>query len=323
VSPDEKTLLNTPLLVIAGPTGVGKTALSLALAERLNGEIVSADSMQVYRGMDIGTAKATAAERARVPHHLIDVCEPTEPFDVAVYTELAEAAVRDIQSRGKLPIVVGGTGFYIQALLKGLDFSEGAQDPVFREEMNRLADEVGNEALHRLLEKADPAAAAAIHPNNRKRVIRAMEYFRETGRRLSETNEEQKGQAPKHPALLIVLTLPREELYRRIDRRVDGMLAAGLREEVAALQERGCRRGMVSMQALGYKEILDELDGLLTPEEAEAKIRQESRRYAKRQLTWFRREKSAVWLDKSQFGSEEELTEETVRLWVTFQKNPV
>ena len=306
-----------PLLVLGGPTASGKTSLSLALAGALDGEIVSADSMQVYRGMDIGTAKATPAEQARAAHHLIDICDPQEDFDVARYVPLARGAIREIASRGRLPILVGGTGFYIQAVLKDLDFSEGEPDSALREELREYAETHGAGALHARLWEADPESAAAIHPNNLKRVIRALEYYRETGEKLSDLNRRQQEAPSPYRYFYAVLDMPRAELYRRIDRRVGQMLEAGLREEVARLKAAGCRRGMSSMQALGYKEILDEMDGLCTAAEAEEKIRRESRRYAKRQLTWFRRE-NAVRFDRSCYDSEQALTEAVLRGWRAF-----
>ncbi|MBO4838575.1 MAG: tRNA (adenosine(37)-N6)-dimethylallyltransferase MiaA [Lachnospiraceae bacterium] len=294
------------VIVLTGPTAVGKTALSLRLAETLDGEIVGADSMQVYRGMDVGTAKATPEERARVPHHLIDVADPSQDFSVAEYVPLAEAALRDILSRGRLPLICGGTGFYIQALLKGLDFSEERESSL-RERLRERMEQEGPEALHRELAAVDPAAAAAIHPNNRKRVIRALEYYQETGRRISDLNQAQQTQESPYRVLYLVLDLPREQLYRRIDQRVDQMLAQGLEEEVRSLLAQGVPAGSTAMQALGYKEMREYLEGRCTREEAADRIKLGSRHYAKRQLTWFRREKEAVWIDKSRYDNEEEL----------------
>ena len=294
------------VIVLTGPTAVGKTALSLRLAETLDGEIVGADSMQVYRGMDVGTAKASAKERARVPHHMIDVADPARDFSVAEYVPMAEAALRGILARGRLPLICGGTDFYIQALLKGLDFSEERESGLRRQLQERMERE-GPEALHRELAKIDPAAAAAIHPNNRKRVIRALEYHRETGQRISDLNQAQQEQESPYRVLYLVLDLPRETLYRRIEERVDQMFAQGLEEEVRALLAQGVPAGSTAMQALGYKEMLDFLEGRCTREEAADRIKLGSRHYAKRQLTWFRREKDAVWLDKSRFAGEEDL----------------
>ena len=305
-----------PVIILAGPTGVGKTALSLKLAQVLNAEIISADSMQVYRGMDIGTAKASEAERALVPHHLLDVADSAEPFGVADYVPLAEEAIRGIIARGRLPLIVGGTGFYIQALLKGLDFSDGAQNPSIREARRREAEELGPEQLHARLRAVDPDAADAIHPNNIKRVIRALEYYEETGRPISQLNREQAGQENRYDALYLVLTLPREKLYRRIDERVEQMFRDGLPEEVRRLKAQGVPRSSTAAQGLGYKELWDAADaddpaGLSASEE---QIKLGSRHYAKRQLTWFRREKDAVWIDRSLYPDEEALFEKVLAL---------
>ncbi len=303
-----------PLIVLAGPTGVGKTELSLRLAQALGAEIVSADSMQVYRGMDIGTAKATAKERALIPHHLLDVADPADPFGIADYVPLADTAIRQILARGHVPILTGGTGFYIQAVLKGLDFSEGKQDPEKREAWRREAEKNGPEQLYRRLREVDPASAEAIHPNNIRRVIRALEYYEETGRPISLLNEEQAGKRNRYDALYLVLTLPREELYRRIDERVGVMMRSGLPGEVRRLREAGIPRGSTAMQGLGYKELWDVLDDAESLAKAAEQIRQSSRRYAKRQLTWFRREKDAVWIDKSRYPDSDALFEAVLML---------
>ena len=297
--------MKPPVIVLAGPTAVGKTELSLELAEALNAEIVSADSMQVYRGMDIGTAKASPEERARVPHHLIDAADPSEDFSIARYVELGREVLKDIQARGKVPLIVGGTGFYIQALLKDLDFSEEKEERPLREKYRILAETEGPEALHRRLKAIDPDAAAAIHPNNIKRVIRALEYFEETGSRISALNEAQTGQESPYRVLYFVLNLPRAELYRRIELRVDQMMEEGLLEETRKLLARNVPPGSTALQSIGYKELADYLKGTCSLEEAVEKIKLNSRHYAKRQLTWFRREKDAVWIDKNEIGQEE------------------
>ncbi len=299
-----------PLIVLTGPTAAGKTALSIALAKAVGGEIISADSMQVYRGMDIGSAKIMPKEMAGVPHHLIDILEPEEDFHVAEFVKRAKEAMEGIRERGHIPIVVGGTGFYIQALLKDIDFSEGDRDSAFREELEARIAREGEEALHRELAAVDPASAEAIHPHNVKRVIRALEYFRETGVPISSVNEAQREQESPYNSACFVLNLPREILYRRIEDRVDRMFAEGLTEEVRRLKDRGCRRGMVSMQGLGYKEVLDHLDGLLSEEEAREKIKTETRHFAKRQLTWFRREKDVIWVEKDEFPDETAVLEQ-------------
>lgn len=295
-----------PLLIITGPTAVGKTALSIQAAKALNGEVVSADSMQVYRHMDIGSAKVTKEEMDGVPHHLIDVLDPWEPFNVAVFQKLAKEAVEDILSRGRLPIVAGGTGFYIQALLYDIDFQKTEEDGAIRRSLERLGEEKGSEYLHAMLQEIDPESAAAIHANNRKRVIRAIEYFRLTGEKISLHNEEERKKSSPYDFLYYVVTMDRAALYERIDRRVDQMMERGLVEEVRRLKAMGCTRDMVSMQGLGYKEILDYLDGSCSLEEAVYVIKRETRHFAKRQLTWFRREKDVIWLDKSEFNDRED-----------------
>lgn len=307
-------MMKRPLVILTGPTAAGKTALSLALAEKTGGEIISADSMQVYRGMDIGSAKLPEKDRRGIPHHLLDVRDPSESFDVTEFVRLAKEAAEDVYSRGKLPILVGGTGFYLQAFLKGIDFSEGDPDNSLREELNALAEREGREAVYAILQAEDPEAAETLHPNNLKRVIRAIEYRRLTGRSISEANREQQGTESPYHFAYFVLTLPREELYARIDRRVDEMFAGGLVEEVMKLREKGLDRGSTALQAIGYKEVIDALDGRCTMEEARAAVKLGTRHYAKRQLTWFRREKDVIWLDKGRYGNEEEILEDILRI---------
>ena len=290
-----------PLLIITGPTAVGKTALSIQAAKALGGEVVGADSMQVYRHMDIGSAKVTRDEMEGVPHHLIDVLEPWEPFNVAVFQRMAREAVADIQSRGKLPIIAGGTGFYIQALLYDIDFQKTEEDGAIRRSLERLGEEKGSEYLHAMLQEIDPESAAAIHANNQKRVIRAIEYFRLTGEKISLHNEEERKKSSPYDFLYYVVTMDRAALYERIDRRVDQMMERGLVEEVRRLKAMGCTRDMVSMQGLGYKEILDYLDGVCTLEEAVYVMKRDTRHFAKRQLTWFRRERDTRWLAQEDY----------------------
>ena len=301
--------MKPPMIVLAGPTAVGKTELSLKLAEALNAEIVSADSMQVYRGMDIGTAKATEAERRRVPHHLIDVADPSEDFSIARYVELGRGAIRDILTRGRLPLIVGGTGFYIQALLKDLDFSEEKEEDTLRKKYQKLAETEGAKMLHRRLQAIDPASAAAIHPNNVKRVIRALEYFEKTGKPISSLNEAQTGQESPYRVLYFVLNLPRPKLYRRIEKRVDQMIEEGLLEETGRLLKKGIPSDSTAMQSIGYKELAEYLRGECNEEEAVQKIKLNSRHYAKRQITWFKREKEAIWIEKEDYSDEDELFE--------------
>lgn len=292
-------VLKRPLVILTGPTAVGKTALSIALAKSINGEIVSADSMQVYRHMDIGSAKITAEEMAGVPHHLIDVMEPTEAFNVVSFQKLAKAAMEEIYGRGRIPILVGGTGFYIQAVLYDIDFTENDEDTSLRREFEEIARKEGPEVLYEKLKRVDPAACESIHAHNVKRVIRALEFYEKTGQRISGHNETQRQNASPYCFAYFVLNDSREEIYRRIDARVDQMMAAGLVEEVRALKEMGCTKDMVSMQGLGYKEILRCLEGALSLEEAVYLIKRDTRHFAKRQLTWFRREKDVIRIEKT------------------------
>lgn len=292
------------LIIVTGPTAVGKTALSVALAKRLCGEIISADSMQVYRHMDIGSAKVSEEEMGGVRHHLIDILEPSEEFNVARFKQLAGEAVRDIASRGAVPIVAGGTGFYIQALLYDIDFTQTTEDPAFRREMEEKAGREGPMAIHALLREVDPRAADAIHANNVKRVIRALEFNRQTGMRISDHNEAERQKESAFDSYYYVLTTDRPALYKRIDRRVDQMMEQGLVGEVERLRAMGCRRDMVSMQGLGYKEILSYLDGEISLDEAVRIIKRDTRHFAKRQLTWFKREREVRWLNLADFGND-------------------
>lgn len=291
------------LIVITGPTAVGKTELSVALAKKIDGEIISADSVQVYKHMDIGSAKITKAEMQGIPHHLIDICEPAEAFNIARFKDLSKQAVNDIFSRGKIPIIAGGTGFYIQSLIYDIDFKETATDGT-RTKYEEMLREKGEAYLHSLLKERDPEAAAAIHPNNAKRVIRALEYFEQTGTKISTHNEEERRKESPYNFAYFVLNLPREKLYDRINRRVDMMLEDGLLDEVKSLAASyGVTEDMVSMQALGYKEILDYLNGNTTLEDAIYTIKRDTRHFAKRQLTWFKREREVIWLDKEEHAT--------------------
>lgn len=294
------------LVILTGPTAVGKTALSVALAKKIGGEIISADSMQVYRGMDIGSAKVTAEEMQGVPHFLIDEFDPAEEFHVVRFQEYAKRYIREIQERGHIPILVGGTGFYIQSVLYDIDFTENGSDLSYREELEALAKERGAEYLHTMLASVDPASAEAIHANNVKRVIRALEFYQETGERISEHNEEERQKASPYQFAYFVLNDARDRIYANIDYRVDLMLEHGLVDEVRHLQAQGCTRDMVSMQGLGYKEILDYLDGRCSYEEAVRVLKRDTRHFAKRQLTWFRRERDVIWVDKQEIGYEPE-----------------
>ena len=295
----EKT--KRPLVILTGPTAVGKTALSIALAKEIGGEIISADSMQVYRRMDIGSAKITPEEMAGVPHHLIDVLEPDQEFNVVVFQKLAKRAVADIYSRGHIPVVVGGTGFYIQALVYDIDFTENDEDTALRRSLEELARREGAEALYERLRAVDPESCESIHANNIKRVIRAIEFYEKTGKKISDHNREQRQNDSPYNVAYFVLNDDRERIYERINERVDLMMAQGLTEEVRALRESGCRKDMVSMQGLGYKELLSYLEGERSLEEAVYLIKRDTRHFAKRQLTWFRREKEVIWIEKNVF----------------------
>lgn len=298
--------MKKPLVVLTGPTAVGKTKLSISLAKALNGEIISADSMQVYKYMDIGSAKITEKEMDGVPHHLIDVLSPFEEFHIVRFQELAKKAMEDIYNRGKTPVFVGGTGFYIQAITKDIDFTEGEEDKQYREELSRLAAEKGNEFLHEMLREVDKKSAEEIHANNVKRVIRALEFYKENGFPISQHNEEQKQNETPYNLAYFVLNAPRDLLYERIDRRVDEMMENGLVKEVQKLKDMGCRWEMTSMQGLGYKEILSFLDGEIPLDEAVRILKRDTRHFAKRQLTWFRRESNVVWVDKDKFAFNDE-----------------
>lgn len=295
-----------PLIVLTGPTAVGKTALSLSLAKKVGGEIISADSMQVYKGMDIGSAKIMPDEMQGVAHHLIDVLDPSDEFHVVHFAELAKKAMEIIWEKGKIPILAGGTGFYIQAVLYDIDFTENGGDDGYRCGLEKFARENGAERLHEQLKAVDPVSAEKIHANNVKRVIRALEYYHQTGEPISAHNEKERRKESPYAFAYFVLNDRRERLYTRIDARIDEMLEAGLVEEVQRLKENGCHRGMVSMQGLGYKEILEYLDGACTLEEAVYKLKRDTRHFAKRQLTWFKRERDVIWLDKDRFDYDED-----------------
>lgn len=295
-----------PLVILAGPTAAGKSQLSIRLAKEVNGAVISADSMQVYRHMDIGSAKITKEEMQGIRHYLIDVLEPEEEFHVARFQEMAKQAVQEIYRNGQLPILVGGTGFYIQAFLYDIDFTEEKGDSAYRKELALLAKEKGSHVLHQKLWEVDEESAKNIHPNNVKRVIRALEFYKLTGQKISEHNARERQKISPYQFAYFVLYEERGRIYEKIGRRVDQMLEAGLVQEVALLKERGYTKDMVSMQGLGYKEILDYLDGELSLDEAVSRIKRDTRHFAKRQMTWFRREKDVLWVDKGQYGNDEE-----------------
>ena len=292
-----------PLIILTGPTAVGKTDTSIALAKAVNGEIISADSIQIYRYMDIGSAKITREEMQDVPHYLVDELYPDEEFNVVVFQKLALQAMEQIYERGHIPIITGGTGFYIQALLYGIDFDETETDHDYRRELEAFADEHGAQALHDRLRTVDEAAAEAIHPNNVKRVIRALEYHKQTGGKISLHNEEQRKKESPYRFAYFVLNRERSKLYDRIDRRVDIMFEQGLVDEVRKLLDMGYGRSLVSMQGLGYKEVAAYLEGELTLEEAAEIIKRDTRHFAKRQITWFKRENDVDWISMEEYGS--------------------
>ena len=295
-----------PMIVLTGPTAVGKTALSISLAKAINGEILSADSMQVYRHMDIGSAKIPQKEMQGIPHHMIDILEPWDPFNVVIFKQKCEKCLEEIYRRGCIPIVTGGTGFYIQALLKDINFTENEENTEYRAYLEELAREKGLEYLHGLLAQVDPDSAETIHTNNIKRTIRALEFHHLTGEPISKHNEQEKQKTSAYQSCYFVLNDEREHLYQRIEQRVDEMMAQGLAEEVKSLKEMGCTRDMVSMQGLGYKELLAWLDGECTLEEAVALIKLNTRHFAKRQLTWFRREQEVIWVNKNEFDYDDQ-----------------
>lgn len=302
-----------PLVILTGPTAAGKTNLSIQLAKRIGGEIISADSMQVYQEMNIGTAKITPEEMDGIPHYLVDIFTPEQAFNVVEFQKRAKEAMEEIISHGKIPIVVGGTGFYIQALLYNIDFSQHEEKEEYRQELFRLSEEKGKEYLHDRLREVDPEYADLVHYNNVKKVIRALEYYKETGQKLSQHNKEQQEKESPYCFAYFVLNHERSILYDRINRRVDLMMEQGLLEEVEGLAKKGYTKDLISMQGLGYKEFFDYFDGKASLEDVVAQIKQETRRFAKRQLTWFRREKEVIWIDKGDYASEEMILDEMMK----------
>ena len=293
--------MKKPLVILTGPTAVGKTKASIGLAKAIGGEIISADSMQVYKQMDIGSAKIKPSEMEGVPHYLVDILEPDEEFHVVLFQQMAKQAIQKIYEKGKIPILVGGTGFYIQAVLYDIDFSENEKDTSYREELEKLAQTKGAEYLHDLLREVDEKSAQDIHANNVKRVIRALEYFHQTGEKISEHNEEQRKKVSPYNFSYFVLNDERAHLYEKINLRVDQMINEGLVSEVQSLKEKGYTRDMVSMQGLGYKEMLDYLDNKCSLEEAVEIIKRDTRHFAKRQLTWFHSKPEVIWINKPDF----------------------
>lgn len=294
------------LIILTGPTAVGKTNLSIRLAKAVNGEIISADSMQVYKHMDIGSAKIMQEEMQGVPHHLIDILEPWEDFHVVAFQEYCRKAMKEIYERGNVPILVGGTGFYIQAVLRDIDFTDKDDDTAYQQELESLAKEQGPQVLHDMLRQVDEVSAETIPAGNVKRVIRALEYYKLTGEPISVHNERERARENAYNACYFVLNDDRDKLYERIEKRVDIMLEQGLVEEVERLKSMGCKRGQTGMQGIGYKEILDFLEGQCSLEEAVYLIKRDTRHFAKRQLTWFRREQDVIWLNRPEFSGGDE-----------------
>ncbi|MCR4588420.1 MAG: tRNA (adenosine(37)-N6)-dimethylallyltransferase MiaA [Lachnospiraceae bacterium] len=298
------------LLILTGPTAVGKTALSIALARAVQGEIISADSCQVYKGMDIGSAKIRPEEMEGIPHHLIDVYPPDQPFHVYAFQQEAKRLIREIEQRGHTPIIVGGTGFYIQSVLYDIDFSDTV-DNGYREELEKIAStQEGKHALWLELKKVDPVYCDECHENNAKRIIRALEFYRQNGYPISEHNAREREKKSPYDFRYFVLTMDRQVLYERINARVDQMMEEGLVEEVMRLRDMGYTPDLLSMQAIGYKEVWQYLDGQMDLATATEQIKENTRHFAKRQLTWFRREKDVIWLDKDRFSSEEAILKE-------------
>lgn len=298
--------MKKPLIILTGPTAVGKTKLSIQLAKAIGGEIISADSMQVYKGMDIGSAKIKKEEMDGVTHYLIDVLEPNEEFHVVRFQQMAKQAMDAIYAKGNVPIVVGGTGFYIQALLYDIDFTENEEDHAYRQELEKIAQEKGNAYLHEQLRTVDPKSAEDIHANNVKRVIRALEFYHQTGTKISEHNAAERAKSSPYDFCYFVLNDERAKLYERINLRIDEMIKEGLVQEVEALKDKGYTKDMVSMQGLGYKEILDYLNGVTTLDEAIYILKRDTRHFAKRQITWFKRERDVIWVNKNDFHYDDE-----------------
>lgn len=289
------------LVILTGPTAVGKTALSVDLAREIGGEIISADSMQVYQYMDIGSAKITKDEMQDIPHYLVDVLDPKEDFNVYLFQKMAKESMEKIYEKGRIPILVGGTGFYIQSVLYDIDFTENDSDTPYRAELEKLAEEKGAEYLHQMLREVDEVSADNIHANNVKRVIRALEYYKLTGEPISEHNQTEREKKSPYDFNYFVLNDDRAKLYERIEQRVDKMVTDGLIEEVQKLKDMGLDRTYVSMQGLGYKEILAYLEGEYDLEHALYLIKRDTRHFAKRQLTWFRREREVQFINKPDF----------------------
>lgn len=295
-----------PLIILTGPTAVGKTEFSVKLAKKINGEIISADSIQVYKYMDIGSAKVTEEETEGIKHYLIDEFYPDEEFNITVFQERARQYIEEIYAKGKIPIIAGGTGFYIQSVLYDVKFSDTETDTEYRKQLEELAESRGNNYLHDMLRKVDKTSAENIHCNNVKRVIRALEYYKQTGQKISEHNEEQSKNTSPYNFIYFVLNDDREKIYDRINRRVDVMMNEGLKDEVEGLLKKGYSKELVSMQGIGYREMAEHLNGDCGLEEAVYNIKINTRHFAKRQLTWFRREKEVTMVDYRDFNYDKE-----------------
>ena len=294
------------LIILTGPTAAGKTKLSIDLAHAINSEIISADSMQVYRHMDIGSAKIRPEEMQGIKHYLVDILEPSEDFNIVLFQKYAKQAIAEIYAKGKIPIIVGGTGFYIQSVLYDINFQESDENPALRKELETIARQKGTRYLHDMLRECDEKAALEIHENNVKRVIRAIEFFKQTGKKISEHNETERSKKSAYDSRYFVLTDERQKLYENIDRRVDIMIENGLIAEVKQLLDMGCKRDSTAMQGLGYKEIISYLEDEITLDEAVYMIKRDTRHFAKRQLTWFRRERDVIWVEKNKFAYDDE-----------------
>ena len=303
------------LIVLTGPTAVGKTSLSIALAKAVDGEIISADSMQVYKYMNIGTAKITEEEKCGIPHFLIDELEPDEEFNVTIFKNKVMGYIEDIKSRGKVPIIVGGTGFYIQSVIYDINFNEYGDDSNVRKKYEAMAETLGKSELHKKLALVDREYAASVSYNNVKKVVRALTFFEMTGEKLSEHNKRERERSSPFDFAYFVLTMDRKKLYERIDKRVDLMFDMGLVDEVKALMAKGYDKSLVSMQGIGYKEVIDYLNGRTSLEECIDIIKRDTRHFAKRQLTWFKREKVVTYIDKDEFGTEDKCLKEMLRVY--------
>jgi len=302
-----------PLFILVGPTAVGKTDVSIKLAKKLNGEIISADSMQVYKHMDIGTAKPTPQEMDGVKHHLIDELYPDEEFSVAVFRKMAGKIIDEILEQGKLPMVVGGTGLYVNSLTYSLDFTEAISDENYRNHLNELADTYGNSYIHDMLKEVDMESYERLHVNDRRRIIRALEVYKHTGKPISLYQRESKNRPIEYELCMVGLIMDRQKLYDRINQRVDKMIEKGLVDEVKNLLEMGYNKNLTSMQGLGYKEIISYLEGECSLEEAIYKLKQSTRHFAKRQLTWFRRENRIHWVNIDEMRDENETIENIIQ----------